>query len=565
MRRRQLRHPNGGIMLRINQIKLKPNHTGKELEHAVHKALRLGKQDYCTYEIAKRSIDARHKPDLYYVYSITVKDVQVSGKHLSDAQIKKHAKNKDIIEVSPKKYEFSVPISEDASGVTTRNLKLEERPVIIGFGPAGMFAALKLAEAGLCPIVYERGASMQERKQDVERFWQGGKLNTESNVQFGEGGAGTFSDGKLNSVIKDPSGRIGEVLRTFVRFGADASILYVNKPHIGTDVLAYVVENIRKHIEACGGEVHFHSRLDDITFENKSVKQITVTNTQTGERFMQACKNICLSIGHSARDTFAWLNELGVPMQAKPFAVGLRVEHPQEFINQNAYGDTTYQLPTADYKVTYQTSKGRGVYSFCMCPGGYVVNASSEEGQIAVNGMSYSGRNGKNANSAIIVTVSPEDFGGEVLGGVAFQRKLERLAYEQGKGNVPVQLLADFRQNRLSTGFGRVEPCIKGAYTFGNLNKVLPQMVSEAIAEAMPGFARYIKGFDMEDAVFAGVESRTSSPVRIVRNELLESEYAGLFPCGEGAGYAGGITSAAVDGLKVAEKMAQKQWNYGNA
>ena len=315
---------------------------------------------------------------------------------------------------------------------------------------------------------------------------------------------------------------------------------------------------MREEIIRLGGEVVFNSRLDDITVDNGKITNVVIKNTKTGSVITRPCKNVCLSIGHSARDTFYMLKDRGFNMQAKSFAVGMRLEHPQEFINYNAYMGAPYRLPAADYKVTYQTQSGRGVYSFCMCPGGYVVNASSENGMTAVNGMSYSGRDGKNANSAIIVTVTPNDFGEGVLAGVEYQRRLEKHAYREGQGNIPVQLVSDFKLNRVSTGFGKVVPQIKGKYTFGNMNNVLGVKLCEAIKEAMAGFDHKIKGFDMEDAVFSGVESRTSSPVRIVRNELLESDISGVFPCGEGAGYAGGITSAAVDGIKVAEKIAQK-------
>jgi hypothetical protein len=355
--------------------------------------------------------------------------------------------------------------------------------------------------------------------------------------------------------VKDPEGRIRDVLETFVKFGADSQILSSSKPHIGTDVLKTVVANIRKHIIDLGGEIHFNSRVSDITIENGRVVGLNVTDTLKGKTENIATSAVCFAVGHSARDTFKMLYGKNLEMQPKPFAVGLRLEHPQELINRNAYGDCKYDMPAADYKVTYQTSRDRGVYSFCMCPGGYVVNAASENEGIAVNGMSYSGRDGVNANSAIIVTVTPDDFGKNVLDGVEFQRNLEKLAYREGNGNVPVQLVGDFKNNRISSGFGRVIPQIKGKYSFGNLNNCLPSYVSEAIKEGMGGFDRYIKGFDMEDAVFAGVETRTSSPVKILRDEHFNSSVKGLFPCGEGAGYAGGITSAAVDGVRTAEKI----------
>ncbi len=530
------------------------------MDRAVYKALRLNKNDICEYIIAKRSVDARHKPDIEYVYSVNIISVIHNGKKLDNKSIISNARNKNLAEVKEVSYNFPAVLSPQQTAYFKENE--DERPVIVGFGPAGMFAALNLARAGACPVVYERGEPVDKRQQTVENFWNTGVLNRESNVQFGEGGAGTFSDGKLNTGIKDPTGRIRETLKTFVEFGADSNILYVNKPHIGTDVLAEVVKNIRNEIINLGGEINFNTKLNDAIIENNKISSIELVNTVSGEKVLRRCSCLCLALGHSARDTFEMLDKKPLIMEPKPFAVGLRIEHPQEFINYNAYAQAAYNmketgLPVADYKVTYQTSKKRGVYSFCMCPGGYVVNASSESEMTAVNGMSYSKRDSLNANSAIIVNVTPNDFGNNTLDGMKFQRKLEKLAYKNADGDIPVQLLADFRHNRVSTGLGRVTPCIKGKYKFADLNNVLPQFISEAIKEAVTpeGFGRLIKGFDMEDAVFSGVESRTSSPLRILRDEKLEAAVKGIFPCGEGAGYAGGITSAAVDGIKVAEQI----------
>lgn len=536
-------------MIRVNQIHLKPDHDTKALQAAVYKALRLSVKDTCRIIVFKRSIDARHKPNVMYNYSVNVTDIRLAGKkQIQEETFVKKLKNRNVSVVDEKYYEFP------AEKIVIQ--KEESRPVIIGFGPAGMFAALKLAEAGLRPVVYERGQSVEERKQTVERFWNGGSLNTESNVQFGEGGAGTFSDGKLNTMIKDSTGRIREVLKIFAEYGADSSILYVNKPHIGTDILSDVVKNIRNKIINLGGEIYFNTRFEEFRLKDSQICGVKLHDNETGKDFVRNCKMVCLAVGHSARDTFQAVLKAGCLMQPKAFAVGVRIEHPQEFIHYNAYGDCSYKLPAADYKVTYQTQAGKGVYSFCMCPGGYVVNASSEPEQIAVNGMSYSGRSGKNANSAIIVTVTPKDYGSGILDGMKFQRQLEHLAYENGRGNIPVQLFGDFKNNRISTGFGAVTPCIKGTYAFADLNRVLPAFLTTALKEGITGFSEQIQGFDMEEAVLSGVESRTSSPVRIVRNEQLQSDsIIGLYPCGEGAGYAGGITSAAVDGMKVAERM----------
>lgn len=536
-------------MLRINQIKLKPDHSAEALEQAVRKVLRVKESDQITFYIAKRSLDARHKPELLYIYSVDVTEINHGATSFDLKKKAAQLKNRNILWIEKEKYQFPK--------VTGGGLVKEaDRPVIIGFGPAGIFAALKLAEAGLCPIVYERGDSVEARKDKVEAFWNGNSLDLNTNVQFGEGGAGTFSDGKLNTMIKDPTGRIREVLQIFVEYGADPSILYVNKPHIGTDVLADVVRNIRKRIISLGGEVHFRHRMDNLILENGQIAGIEVTDLNQQIKKIHSCRSVSLALGHSARDTFEMLNNHQLAMEPKAFAVGLRMEHPQEYVNANAYGDSAYHMPAADYKVTYQTGS-RGLYSFCMCPGGYVVNASSEEGSLAVNGMSYSGRNGENANSAMIVTVTPADFGTNVLDGIAFQRKLEKAAFKAGKGNVPVQLFADFEQNQTSKGFGIVKPSIKGRYELSNLRQILPDELNMALIEGIHGCAVHMKGFDMEEAVLSGVESRTSSPLRILRNENLESiSVRGLYPCGEGAGFAGGITSAAVDGIKVAEKMA---------
>ncbi len=385
-------------------------------------------------------------------------------------------------------------------------------------------------------------------------------LNPDTNVQFGEGGAGTFSDGKLNTLVKDVKGRNQKVLDIFIRHGAPEAISYQAKPHIGTDILKQVIRNMRRQIEAWGGSYLFDTCVTDLHFSNENLQSLACRNQTTGKCYNIETTLAVLAIGHSARDTFAMLENRGFQMEAKSFAVGLRVEHPQTMINDAQYGkEAALVLEAAPYKVTANLENGRGVYSFCMCPGGYVVNASSEEGQIAVNGMSYSKRDGKNANSAIIVTVTPEDFPGDgALAGVRFQRNLERKAYELGSGKVPQQLFGDFELGKLSERYGSFTSEIKGQHTFGALHELFSEEIKESFCQGMHQFARKLKGFDREDAILSGVESRTSSPVRIVRDEAFESNRNGVYPCGEGAGYAGGIMSAAMDGMKIAEAIAQK-------
>ena len=412
-----------------------------------------------------------------------------------------------------------------------------------------------LALHGYRPIILERGCDVETRTKDVEAYWNGSALKPESNVQFGEGGAGTFSDGKLNTLVKDKYGRNKEVLRIFVEAGAPEEILYESKPHIGTDVLKKVVVAMREEIIRYGGEVHFESKVTGLHIENGEVTGVVI-----GEEEIRT-NQVVLAIGHSARDMFAYLDSIGLPMESKAFAVGMRVEHPQRLINEVMYGkEHGEELPAAPYKLTAKTSVGRGVYSFCMCPGGYVVNASSEKGRIAVNGMSYSDRNSQNANSAIIVQVTPQDYASDgPLAGVEFQRRLEESAYRVGNGKIPVQYLEDYIADKQSKEREKWNtPCIKGEYTYSNLRGILPQECEQAFMEGMKHFDKVIPGFGAGDAILAGMESRTSSPIRIHREENLQSPAVkGLYPCGEGAGYAGGITSAAMDGIYVAEKIAE--------
>ena len=489
--------------------------------------------------------------DRYYLYAL---DVAVAGK---EAAIVKRARSVNVQIRKEEAYRLPDPGIEP----------LRERPVIVGFGPAGMFCGLMLARAGYRPLILERGLDADSRAKAVARYWTDGTLDSECNVQFGEGGAGTFSDGKLNTLVKDPSGRNKEVLKILAQAGADPTITYVNKPHVGTDVLRTVVKNIRSEIESLGGEVRFGCRLEDFETQNGHLCSIRVSarkGTSEAGRTVEEipASALVLAIGHSARDTFAMLAEKPLDMQAKAFAVGLRIQHPQTQINLSQYGrEEAGNLGAASYKLTAQTSGGRGVYSFCMCPGGFVVDASSEPGRLAINGMSNHDRAGANANSALIVTVTPEDFPQPgTLGGVMFQRQLEEAAYRCGGGKIPVQLYGDFRENRISTGFGAVTPQFEGQFAFGNLREVLPEVLSAAMLEGMEHFGHVIHGFDREDAVFAGVESRTSSPLRIPRDHatMESSTIAGIYPCGEGAGYAGGITSAAMDGMKTAEAIIAK-------
>jgi uncharacterized FAD-dependent dehydrogenase len=514
------------------------------VKKAVAGMLRLPQEKIKDIKIERKSIDARKKQQIHYTYKVLL---ACAGE---EKIVNRYGKN-DVKWVPG---DMAVPSGLESCHAVAAAADKKERTVVAGFGPAGIFAALELAKAGFAPIVLERGLDVKERQKVVDAFWQGGKLNTECNVQFGEGGAGTFSDGKLNTLVKDPSGANQKILRTFVEFGAPSEILYLQKPHIGTDRLKDVVCAMRKEIISLGGEIWFGARLEDIVVENGVLRQVLFK--RDGKEQEIICKNLVLATGHSARDTFYSLHRAGILMEQKSFAVGIRVEHPQEMIGKNQYGVYYTKLPAADYKVTYQTSGGRGVYSFCMCPGGYVVNASSEERRLAVNGMSYYDRDGANANSAVVVTVSPEDFGGtDVLAGIEFQRRYERAAYLQAGGKIPVQLFGDFQKNLPSSSLGGVVPQIKGEYALGNVREILPKFIGDSIAEGIQAFGKRIRGYDREDAVLSGIESRTSSPVRILRDESFQANIRGVYPCGEGAGYAGGIMSAAMDGLRVADAI----------
>ena len=539
-------------MIRINQVKLPAEHTEDMLEAKIRELLKY--RGTMEIEVVKRSLDARKKPQLFYVYLV---DVKLPEKE--EQRILKQKNRTPLQYVCPKPYHFPV----QCQGIT-------ERPVIVGTGPAGLFCGYMLAEAGFRPILLERGKSVEERSLDVENFWKTGHLNPESNVQFGEGGAGTFSDGKLNTLIKDKYGRNKEVLRIFVKHGAPPEILYDYKPHIGTDILKKVVRSMRNHIKDLGGEIRFESKVTDLCIENGKICGVMING-----REMLPAGHVVLALGHSARDTFEMLLKRSVSMEPKPFAVGMRVEHPQDMINCSQYGKKEAgNLGNAIYKLTAETSEGRGVYTFCMCPGGYVVNASSEKGRLAINGMSYSGRNSSNANSAVIVTITPEDYGDteNPLSGVEFQRKLEEKAFHIGEGKIPVESYGCFKQAILETNkltaenseqpsksyFEAMTPCIKGLWTKAPVHEILPDSLNRAFVEGMEAFGKKIHGFNNDEALVEGIESRTSSPVRILRTDTAQSvSVEGIYPCGEGAGYAGGITSAAMDGIFVAEQLAQ--------
>ncbi|GAB4509244.1 MAG: NAD(P)/FAD-dependent oxidoreductase [Sulfuricaulis sp.] len=530
-------------MLRLTEVRLGLNHHETELKAAILRVLEIPEPELLDYRIRRRGYDARKSGEVLFVYTL---DVEVGDE--ATLLMRLHHSH-HITRAPDETYRYPTRAPTD----------LKTRPVVIGTGPCGIFAGLSLARMGFKPIILERGKIVRERTQDVWGFWRGRQLNPESNVQFGEGGAGTFSDGKLHTGIKDRGHHIRQILRDFVDAEAPEEILYISKPHVGTLRLVKVVENLRHKILELGGEMRFENHVIDITIENGSVHGVTLAN---GEFI--ATDHVVLAVGHSARDTFEMLHRCGVQIEAKPFSIGFRIEHPQQMIDVCRLGKHAGNpvLGAADYKLVHHCQNGRDVYSFCMCPGGQVVAASSEEGRVVTNGMSHYSRNERNANAGIVVGITPADFGSDhPLAGIALQRQLEEKAFESGgrNYNAPGQLVGDFLAGRASTGPGSVIPSYTPGVTWTDLSTALPDYAIAAIREAIPAFEKSFKGFAMNDAVLTGVETRTSAPIRIARNEDFESvNTKGLYPAGEGAGFAGGIISAAVDGMKVAEAVANK-------
>ena len=528
-------------MLRITEIKLPLNHTDDELKGAVLSRLDISSESLIDFKVVRRGYDARKRNAILFVYTL---DVNVKD---NESLLKRFEKDQHVNQAPNTQYQFVTQVSES----------IDNRPVVIGMGPCGFMAGLLLAQMGLRPIILERGKEVRERTKDTWGLWRKNKLNPESNVQFGEGGAGTFSDGKLYSQVKDPRHLGRKVLEEFVKAGAPEEILYVSKPHIGTFKLVGMVEKIRQEIEELGGEIRFESRVVDIDISDDQVRSLTLSDDTVIET-----NHVVLAVGHSARDTFQMLLDRGVYIEPKPFSVGFRIEHPQSLIDKCRFGKEAGNplLGAADYKLVHHAKNGRSVYSFCMCPGGTVVAATSEPGRVVTNGMSQYSRNERNANSGIVVGITPDDYPEGIMAGIDFQREWESRAFELGGGDysAPGQLVGDFLAGRPSTKLGSVTPSYKPGVHLTDLSTALPDYVIEAIREALPMFDKKIKGFAMEDAVLTGVETRTSSPIRVKRNkdDCQSINIKGLYPAGEGAGYAGGILSAAIDGIEVAEAVA---------
>lgn len=516
-------------MVKITNIKIKEDLSEDQLFEIVCKKYKINSNDVYEKRIVKKSIDARKKDDIFYNYS-----VEISCKNENTIKGAQKVENLE-------QFNFNV------------NRKSKVRPVIIGAGPAGLFSALTFVKNGIKPIIIEQGKNVDERKKDIEEFQSSGKLNILSNIQFGEGGAGTFSDGKLTSGIHNPLCK--SVLQEFYNFGAPKQILYINKPHIGTDNLINIIKNMKNKIIELGGEFLFNEKVTDFEINNSKISAVICSRRIETD-------TVILAIGHSARDTFEKLYEKGVKMEKKNFSVGVRIEHSQKMINKSQYGENTkLKLPPAEYKMAYH-GKERSCYTFCMCPGGTVMASSSEKNTVVTNGMSKFARNGENANSAVLVNVTPEDFkGNSPLEGIYFQKDLEEKAFRLGGSNyfAPVQRFEDFEKNVISNHIGDINPTYKPGYTLSNLNEILPEFVSKTLVEGINYFDKLIKGFANPDAILTGVETRSSSPVQITRNEKKLSNIYGLYPCGEGAGYAGGIMSAAVDGIKCAVAVLENE------
>lgn len=518
-------------MIRIKDLKVPVN--DDNIQKYLLKKEKIDSKNIIEYEVLKKSIDARSKDNIYYIY-----DLSVSLKNENNSKYPKY---------EPQEFTFSI----------TGTKELNKPIIIVGAGPAGLFCAYNLSLNGYKVILFERGKMVEERKKDVEDFWQNNKLNLNSNVQFGEGGAGTFSDGKLNTMVKDPFNIGKKVLSTFVENGANSEIVYLNKPHLGTDVLFRIIQNMRKKIQDNGGQIFYNSCLTDIKISNNKVRGIIINNNDYYET-----DNLVLAIGNSARDTFKLLNEKNVSMECKGFAIGVRIMHDQSMINENQYGKFAKYLGSADYKLTYKASNNRGVYTFCNCPGGYVINASSLEDKLCINGMSYSKRDSNVSNSAIVVTLNPSDFDNDITKAINFQNNIEHLAYELGHGNIPIQTYKDFKENNVLNTNGNILK-IKGNYFFADLNDIFPIFVNNALKEAIDNFGKKIKGFNDDDVILAAVESRTSCPIRTIRDEKFMTNIEGVYAIGEGAGYAGGITTSAIDGIKMAD-IFMKEYKNNN-
>lgn len=532
-------------MIRLTEIKLPLNHAPEDLTTAITTKLKISAEQMASFVMFKRGYDARNKRNIQLIYTL---DITLTDSDLTNDLLVQFESDNHVKATPDTSYKYVGAAPED----------LTERPVVIGFGPCGLLAALTLAQMGFKPIIIERGNEVRQRTKDTFGFWRQRKLNTESNVQFGEGGAGTFSDGKLYSQVKDPNHYGRKVMTEFVKAGAPDEILFVSKPHIGTYKLVTMVEKMRAEIIALGGEVRFATRVDDLHVTDSKVTGVTLN---TGE--ILKTNHVVLAIGHSARDTFEMIHDKGVYIEAKPFSIGFRIEHKQSTIDQARFGDNAGNeiLGAADYKLVHHCKNGRSVYSFCMCPGGTVVAAASEEGRVVTNGMSQYSRNERNANSAIVVGIDPErDYPNHPLAGIDLQRQLETLAFELGGKDysAPAQTIGDFLKGKPDSELGDVKPSYTPGITLTDLSKALPDFAVDAIREAIPAFNKKIQGFASDDGLLTGIETRTSSPISIKRNKEFQSvNTKGLFPAGEGAGYAGGILSAGIDGIKVAEAVAK--------